>query len=366
LDRGRHDIRRTGPLTLCAALGATVLAVALAACGGDSASGGGSASSGSSSGAGGTVRIMMGSSADATDIVAAESAVEFGSDFGLKESQSDLKRFDSSSTAEQVLISGGGDVLGDSYYSALQLIQKGLPVKVICPVQNGVDNVIVGTDDVTDVSQLGSSKVKVGVDTPNGAGNTDLNMVFKAKDLPLTVAKLPNTTILADHSLRLAALQNGQIDAADIHLADAAILIKALGKDRVHILATMPEAAPNMIYQSFIAKTSWVNSHKDLAARFCASVLKGMQTYKNSFTTYKAMVDKYIRPAPDTASLRETWDLAHKGSIWSTESVSESQFKFNTDIGVLSGLLKPGLAMDQVYDDGPINQARQLLAKAGN
>ena len=351
---------RSSPAFIMAAFVAT----ALTGCGGTVDSGDGQGASGSD----GPVRIVVNSGATPGDVVAVSAAIENGADFGLKGRTDDIKRFDSHSTATQVLLSGRGDVISGSLASTLKLIEQGQDIKVFCPIQNATEEVLVGTGDVRTVEDLKDPKNRLAVDSPGGGADFFLNFLLNVEDAGFTVKDIPSKIILEDGDQRLSAMQNGEAAASILAFQEVEFLKQARGADDVHEIKILAEALGDQsIYVAWGAQSSWLAQNKDLAARFCASALDAHRKIGQDFNSYKTIADKYIVPPVPEKDLKQLWDLNDEYTVWATDPmISEEQLKANIKVVAESGLLNGELAYEDVVDTEVMEAAAEILQKKGS
>lgn len=318
--------------------------------------------SGEDSGGEDNVTIAVTSGADPGDIVAVTALVEFD-DFGLTGEESDIKRFDSHATAAQVMLSGRADVLAGSFASNLALIEKRPDIKVYCPMQAATAEMLVGIDDVQSLEDLRKESSRIAIDSPGGAADSFLNMLLQVKEAGFTVADIPNKLILEDGGQRLTAVQTGEAKATVMDNAELAVLKEAIDPNRIHVISVLAEdIGATAVYQSFAAKSDWLEENKDLAARQCATVVHAARTLGEDTEALREVANKYIEPDPRSEDLDELVRLNTEFTVWPTDPViTPEQFDTNMKAALASGVLDEELAYDDVFDVEIMNEAAKLL-----
>jgi ABC-type amino acid transport substrate-binding protein len=314
-----------------------------------------------------SVSIAVTSGADPGDIVAVTAPVEFGSEFDLTGSPSDIKRFDSHATAAQVVLSGRADVLAGSFASSLALIEKRPQVRIYCPMQAATAEMLVGLDDVKSLADLKKKSASIAIDSPGGAADSFLNTLLQVKDAGFTVADIPNKLILEDGGQRLTAVQTGEAKATVMDNAELAVLESAIDPKRIHVISVLAEdIGATAIYQAFAADSKWLNANKDLAARHCASIVFAARSLGTDVDELEKVANKYIEPDPRREDLEQLVDLNTKFTVWPTEAViSMEQFEANMKSALASGVLDEELAYEDVIDLDVMQAAAKLLDKKG-
>jgi ABC-type nitrate/sulfonate/bicarbonate transport system substrate-binding protein len=302
----------------------------------------------------------------------------FGPKFGLP-SKNKVTGFEDENTATQVLLSGGADVEGGAVTQVIQLNEHGQDVRAFCPVQKDSTEQLVGrTDKITSLDQITDPDVRVAVDSPGGLVNFIMNLVFREKNLGITVKDLQNVTVLGDGSQRLAALAANQVDVGSVDLFELPDLIKQIGPKAVTTLS-VTAADSDFLADVYFAPKKWLDENTELAGRFCAATLYSNRALAASFDQYKAAINKYVKGGADEATLKKNWAFSRKYQVWpyNTDVMSPQSIKTIIDVGVPSGLLdakarqytfgdivdtRPGeIAMDLV--GGPVTAA---AINAGN
>ena len=330
----------------------------------DTGGGGGGVGTPSAGGDLGSLKIVWTTEANSY-IPQSKGPVELGPEFGLNQSNDDISEFEAHSTAIQVLLSGKADVLAGGFIDFALLQQQGQDVKVFCPIQGDVSEILVGVNGVTDLEQVKDPEVRVGVDSPGGLINFVMNSVFKARNMGITVDDLENVKILEDGSLRLAGLAAGEIDVGSVDPFEKDELEKQIGAENVHVLS-VTAADTDMFGNAYGATGEWLDSHQAEAAALCASVLEANRKLAGDFDTFVEWANKYIEPDEDKDVLKVNWDLARKYEIWpyNLGLLTPEVVDLNVEVGIESGLLEPDAAnipFEQLVDVRPGEAALQMV-----
>jgi ABC-type nitrate/sulfonate/bicarbonate transport system substrate-binding protein len=313
-------------------------AVAAIAAGCGSSGGGSSASSG---GGAQSVHLVTTVPPNTQAYIGQYHAAElFGDKFGIAP-DSPVTGFEDENTATQVLVSGGADIEGGAVTQVIQLQEHGQDVKAFCPVQKDSTEQLVGrTDKITSLDQITDPDVRVAVDSPGGLVNFIMNLVFREKQLGITVSDLKNVTVLGDGSQRLAALAANQVDVGSVDLFELPDLIKQVGPQAVTTLS-VTAADSDFLADVYFAPAKWLDANTELAGRFCAATLYSNRALAASFPKYKESVNKIAEEGTPEATLKKNWTFSRKYQIWpyNTDVMSPQAIKTIIDVGVPSGLL---------------------------
>ena len=358
------SVKRRGRV-LVAMLAICAGGVLVSACGSDDDDSGGGGGGGEQ--AANSVRIVATSAADPGDVVSITGPIDYGKPFDLDVSLDDVTRFESHSTAAQVLLSGRADVLVGSFPSGLQLLQRGQDVRAFCPQQNATAEELIGTDDTKSIEDLKSDDTTLAIDSAGGAAHYFLSALLNEEDVGFTIDDLPNVTILEDGSQRLNAVQNGEADVSVLDFVETEALAKAIGKDRINVISTLAESiGDSALFQTFFATGEWLEENPDLAARLCAAVTQSARAATDDFSTFQSIAEKYIDPPPAEAELRRLWDLGSEHTVWPTDPViSKEQFDQNVEIALDSGLLEEAVAYEDAIAVDVMEEAKRLVEEQG-
>jgi hypothetical protein len=344
----------------------TVMVLVGVACSNDDSGGGGDGGGGTpSAGADlGSLKIVWTTEANSY-IPQSKGPIELGPEFGLNQSPDDISEFEAHATAIQVLLSGKADVLAGGFVDFPLLQQQGQDVKVFCPVQGDVSEILVGVNGVTDLEQVKDPDTRVGVDSPGGLINFVMNSVFRAQNLGVTVDDLENVKILEDGSLRLAGLASGEIDVGSVDPFERDELEKQIGASNVNVLS-ITAADADIFGNAYGATAEWLDSHQAEAAALCASVLKANRELASDFDLFVEWANKYIEPDEDRNVLKVNWDLAREYEIWpyNLGLLTPEVVEENIQVAISSGILEPdaaNLSFDQIVDTRPGQAALEMV-----
>lgn len=302
----------------------------------------------------------------------------FGEKFGLSPDNT-LTEFEDESTGVQVLVSGQADVMLGTVTQVIQLIEQGQDVKVFCPVQVDSTEQLAGiTSKITSLDQITDPSIRVAVDSPGGLVNFIMNLVFREKNMGITVDDLQNVTVLGDGSQRLAALAAGEVDVGSVDLFELPDLEKQIGAENVTVLS-VTAADADFLANIHFATTEWLDANPDLAARWCATTLYSNRVLASDYDQYKAAVDRFVEGGVDEEITKTNWDFARKYSVWpyNTDVLTPEAIQTIIEVGVDSGLVDKSaldLSYEDIVDTRPLKSAMDMLGgsvdaadiKAGN
>jgi ABC-type nitrate/sulfonate/bicarbonate transport system substrate-binding protein len=339
-----HLLTRRRFLQYGGALGSAAL---LAACGGDNDGGG---SSGGEASKDLKVRIAYTAGTFPSIVNGKVGPLDYGGKFGLNITKDDLLAFDSHATATQAVLAGNADVLAGSFSATLLLIQQGQDFKYFCPFSNGNDLLLVGTKQVDSVQKLTDKSTRIGIDSVGGLVNFVTNALLAAKGVNVNVETL-NTQIIEDSPLRTAALVNGDIQAALVHQYDIPAIEKELGKPNVHVLARLWTDTKGLVFETFAARTKWLDDNQQAAAALTKAMLTGNRELSRSYDVYKKAVTTYVEGGAPEATLRTIWELAREYEFWSWNGdLEQDKLDFTVQVAKQSGIVKGDVDVSQVVD----------------
>lgn len=286
--------------------------------------------------------------------------VHYGAEFGLNITADDFRIFDSHATATQTVLAGQADIVGGSFVSHLIIRERGLDFKMFCPFVNMDDFVMAGRNGVTEVEQLFDPDTRVAIDSPGGASGVILNAMLQAAGTGKTIADLPNVRILESSALRSSVFVADGVDATVIHLTQFKQAAEQVS-DAV-IITTLYKDVPVFIKEAFAAPASWLEENLELAASFCASVLKAARELPRDFDLFVSAVNEFVGVPPSEAMLRETFDLISTYEFWPKNGDLEPEAIIQmAKMAVLSGVLEEVPDPNEVVDRRPMNRALELL-----
>lgn len=307
-----------------------------------------------------SLRIVLGSQPQASQIPLVYGVDHYGRDFGLDTNVAqNVAKFDSHTDAVQTLLDGRAQVMATSFSAILDAREQGEDVKMFCPYVSMDDFVLAGANGVNTAGQLFEPSTRVGIDSPGGAGAIVLNALLSGIGEPRDIEDLPNQRIIESSSARTAAWAAGELDATVIHDtqydgAEAAV-------NRPVLIATLYENAPGFIKVAQAARADWLAQNRELAARYCATTLRAMRALKGDFALFRSAVDEYADSPPSEESLRELFALIQRYPFWTDEGgLTEDSVTFMIDIATESGVLTGPLNAADVVDRETLNRAVEL------
>lgn len=327
-------------------VGALVLVAA--ACNGDGDGGGGGGNGASDEP--GIVEHAAGSTADVY-IPQYRSPELFGDLFNLS-TDDHLTSFEVSTLAAQVVVSGEADVASGGFTPVVQVIQQGVEAKAFCPVQMDSTEHLVGrTETLTTLEEITNPGVRVAVESAGGFLNLLMNLVFDARGLGITTDDLENTVILEDGSLRLAALAAGDVDVGSLDLFEQAELREELGEDAVTVLSVVAEDVDYLANVTW-ARADWLEENRDLAARYCATILYSNRVLSSDFEQYHAAMNEYVEGGVEEEIARTNWEFAQEHEVFpfNADVLSEENIQTLFDISIATGIFEESSA-DLAYED---------------
>jgi ABC-type nitrate/sulfonate/bicarbonate transport system substrate-binding protein len=307
-----------------------------------------------------SLRIVLGSQPQASQIPLVYGVDHYGGDFGLALSVGqNVAKFDSHTDAVQTFLDGKAQVMATSFSAILNEREQGDDLKVFCPYVSMDDFVLAGAHGVNNASQLFEPSTRVGIDSPGGAGAIVLNAMLSGVGEPRDVDELPNQQIIESSSARTAAWAAGELDATVIH--DTQYDGAQASVDRPVQIATLYDNAPGFIKVAQAARADWLAENRELAARYCATTLRAMKTLKSDFALFQSAVNESVDTPPSEESLRELFALIQMYPFWTDEGgLSEDSVNFMINIATESGVLTQPMNAADVVDRETLSRAVEL------
>ena len=311
-------------------------------------------------GTGESLRVVLGSQPQASQIPLVYGISRYGRDFGLAKSvEQNVTKFDSHTNAVQTLLDGKAQIMATSLSAILDAREQGDDVKMFCPYVSMDDFVLAGANGVHNAGQLFDPSTRVGIDSPGGAGAIVLNALLAGTGEPRDIDEIPNQRVIESSSARTTAWADGTLDATVIH--DTQYDGAEASVDRPVLIATLYENAPGFIKVAQAARADWLAQNRDLAARYCATTLRAMKTLKSEFALFLSAVNEYTDAPPSEESLRELFELIQRYPFWTDDGgLSDDSVKFMIDIARESGVLTQPMNAADVVDRETLSRAVEL------
>jgi ABC-type nitrate/sulfonate/bicarbonate transport system substrate-binding protein len=307
-----------------------------------------------------SLRIVLGSNPQASQIPLQYGVGHYGADFGLTISnERNVTKYDSHTDAVRTLLDGKAQIMGTSFAAILDAREQGENVKMFCPYVSMDDFVLAGANGVNNASQLFEPSTRVGIDSPGGAGAIVLNSLLSGIGETRDIPDIPNQRIIESSSARTAAWAAGELDATVIH--DTQYDGAQASVDRPVEIATLYENAPGFIKVAQAARADWLSQNRELAARYCATTLRAMKALKGDFALFQGAVNEDVDDPPSEQSLRELFALIQAYPFWTDEGgLSGDSVRFMIDIAKESGVLTHPMEAADVVDRETLNRAVEL------
>lgn len=311
-----------------------------------------------------SLRIVLGSQPQASQIPLIYGVDRNGGDFGLAISvEQNVTKSDSHTTAVQTFRDGKAQVMATSFSAILDSREQGEDLKIFCPYVSMDDFVLAGANGVNSAGQLFDPSTRVGIDSPGGAGAIVLNAMLSGVGEPRDVDEIPTPRIIESSSARTAEWAAGGLDATVIH--DTQYDGAAATVNQPVQIATLYDNAPGFIKVAQAARADWLDQNRELAARYCATTLRAMKTLKSDFGSFRAAVDEYVADLPSEESLRELFALIQRYPFWTEDGgLSEDSVRFMIDMTTESGVLTQPMNAADVVDRATLNRAVELANQA--
>lgn len=307
-----------------------------------------------------SLRIVLGSQPQASQIPLVYGVDRHGRDFGLALSvEKNVTTLDSHTTAVQSFLGGNSQVMATSFSAILDAREQGEDVKIFCPFVSMDDFVLAGANGVDNAGQLFDPSTRVGIDSPGGAGAIVLNAMLSGVGEQRDVDEIPTPQIIESSSARTAEWTAGGLDATVIH--DTQYDGAQASVNRPVQIATLYDNAPGFIKVAQAARADWLVENRELAARYCATTLRAMRDLRSDFPRFQAAVNQYVADPPSEESLRELFALIERYPFWTDDGgLSDDSVRFMIDMATESGVLNQPMNAVDVVDRATLNRAVEL------
>lgn len=289
-------------------VGALLVAVALAGCGG-----GGEETPE-------TLDVGYSFGADIGDVGDRVAFRQVEADTGIKARYRDL-----GGTSEAVVGLTRGDVqlAQIPYRQLLDAISAGAPVKAVLGSNMSPELVLVGARDVTRPADLDGKKADTGF--PGGGGDVLLDDTLERAGLTRDDVKV---SYLDESSTRAAALASGRIDAAVLDESEYELL-RHRDKRRYTVLARAVDVFPPIPQLVWAVDESWADEHDDLLKSIVGSLVTG---YEDVYTAegnhaWLAEAKRTLLKGKDAVVAGPIYDFYKSVKFWptATTQVTEEQ-----------------------------------------
>ena len=289
---------------------------------------------------------------------------DFGPRAGLSFGSQDLTFFESHSVATQSLLAGRYDVIAGSTASNLAVISRGAPLKIFLSIHNSHNLVLAAREHVNSMDQLFDPKVRVGVDSPGGAGHQALMALLKVRGIRRSWKELPNVVTLESTVARTTALANGDIDVGVINSTQWEQLNQAM-PGRFKQLAALHEEVPNYLSLSFAARVDYLENSAEAVTRLAEALLEANRTLMTRYPTFLQAVRRYIAGGgPEEPLVRRAWSLIRQFPIWDPNGdLEDAAVDTMIDLAQEASLVARPLRVAEVVDRRPLETALQRLGR---
>lgn len=307
-----------------------------------------------------SLRIVLGSQPQASQLPLVYGVGHYGGDFGLAMSvEQNVTKFDSHTNAVQTLLDGKAQVMATSFSAILDAREQGENVKMFCPYVSMDDFVLAGANGVNNAGQLFEPSTRVGIDSPGGAGAIVLNALLSGIGEPRDIHEIPNQQIIESSSARTEAWAAGELDATVIH--DTQYDGAQASVNQPVLIATLYDNAPGFIKTAQAAPADWLAQNRELAARYCATTLRAMKALRSDFAIFQSAVHEYVEAPPSEESLRELFPLIQQYPFWTDDGgLPDDSVRFMIDIATESGVLTGPVNAADIVDRETLNRAVEL------
>jgi NitT/TauT family transport system substrate-binding protein len=259
--------------------------------------------------------------------------------------------------AVEGVINGQFQVTAGSTLSYLLGAQKGSAIRIVGN-RNNNENTLTVAAAIRACADLAG---KVWAHGGESATSTFMGRNWAKQNCPGTTA---NEIQMPGSDLRAAAMLSGQVDAAEIEVADAVGLTSGANASRFHVLVSFADELPNLKTSPIAANSTWAAQNPgDLVALLKAVIAENRKINADSSGGYlKSLAQKW---APNVIKAETIDNVARTyverklfpSDAGVTTADIEYTIKFFTDAGVLP----QGLTVTQAADLVFVNHALREL-----
>ena len=306
------------------------------------------------------VRVSLTRPTQPSQLTSLFGPIHYGQEFGLDFRKEDFLIFQSHAIATQSVLSNQTAILGGSLVAHLLIRERGQDFKIFCSQTNLDDFVAVGRNGVNKLEQFFDPNVRVGIDSAGGAGEIILNAMFRAAGIKKRLADIPHTRLIESSGLRTSVFLANDVDATVIHLTQFNQVAHEIPD--ATIISALFEDVPIFIKEVFAARTSWLKENEDLAAAFCASIIKASRELPKDFDLFVQGVNEFVGEPPNEDLLKEIFNLVGQYDFWPVNGgLSPEAITMMAELAVEGGTLKEMPNPEVVVDRRPLERALELL-----
>ena len=306
------------------------------------------------------VRVSLTRPTQPSQLTSLFGPIYYGHEFGLDFRKEDFLIFQSHAIATQSVLANQTAILGGSLVAHLLIRERGQDFKIFCSQTNLDDFVAVGRNGVTTLEQFFDPNVRVGIDSAGGAGEIILNAMFQAAGIKKRLADIPHTRLIESSGLRTLVFVANDVDATVIHLTQFNQAAREIPD--ATIISALYEDVPIFLKEVFAARASWLEENQELAAAFCASVIKASRELPKDFDLFVQGVNEFVGEPPNEDLLREIFDLLGQYDFWPVNGgLAPEAITMMAELAVDGGTLKEVPNPEVVVDRRPLERALELL-----
>lgn len=250
----------------------------------------------------------------------------------------------------QALAQGTVQMAISQILDPLRAIQKGGKVAFIME-NNGGEFVMITPKEIKDCKGIDGKRYSIHGETSTISLASKLWLIDQCKINPKII-------IIPGGENRIVALQNNQIDATLVQMADW-LNLNAIAPGRFHVIDT--GGLFNMAGASWWANTNWLKKNEEVAVAYIAEVLKTHRMIHKNPKSMEAAVLKYIPDTPKKViptAVRTYLDFVR---AWPQNGgdlvILEDTIKFFTK----KGELKPGMKTTNFVNSTILKKALNIL-----
>lgn len=261
----------------------------------------------------------------------------------LKEDGFDVKTVELAEPelAIEGLAKGEYAISAESSSPALIAAQQGAPVKIIADVV-GNQWAFYGNEDIKTCADLGGQPVGI---FSEGSVATAMVKDWVANNCN---GEEPEYLVIGGSDVRAQALQQGEIVATALEVADVATLAEtgqALGEPLADFTAEMPDLHPQTVY----ANTDFLKDNSEAAQAFIDALAEEHRKINEDPQYLVELMEEYL---PDSVS--ETLPAVAQGyvdaGLFNAVSLDEAGVQTTIDFFVGAGVIEDGLTVEDAAD----------------
>ncbi len=248
----------------------------------------------------------------------------------------ELVAFENAAQATQATVSGATQMLINAVLPVIQLAQQGGPALVVVAVDlQAPDYILVGRKTIENEKALEGKKL--GISTPGDISDTLSRASLKRAGVDVDKVQFVR---IGGTSARIAALQQGSIDAGMAHAADG---LSAVAKSPdLKNLFTVGKVIQNYIQHGLSVKAEYLASNKALIQKLVDGYVESTRWAAKNKAAYVELGKKELKGLPEDPILSQSYDIFMESKMFGVnggvaDDIVDNSVKLEQEAGTLKG-----------------------------